>query len=44
MLSKSSKVNEKACNAKTGWDFASGLGSFDVSNLIAKWNDVQPLP
>lgn len=42
VLSRRDKSFSKAYNANLGWDFATGLGSFDVTNLIHSW-DTAPL-
>ena len=44
VLSKRRNALVKAWNAKLGWDFASGLGSFNVTNLINEWENAQPIP
>jgi len=33
----SSKAYEKAYNSKTGWDFATGIGTLNVNNLVTNW-------
>jgi subtilase family serine protease len=38
VLSLSSTAYEKAYNSTTGWDFATGIGTLNVGNLIANWN------
>jgi subtilase family serine protease len=38
VLSVSSKAYEKAYNSNAGWDFATGIGTLNVANLIANWN------
>jgi len=38
VLSVSSKAYEKAYNSNTGWDFATGIGTLNVTNLITNWN------
>jgi len=37
VLSVSSKAYEKAYNSKTGWDFATGIGTLNVNNLVTNW-------
>jgi subtilase family serine protease len=37
VLSTSTKAYQPAYPAGTGWDFASGLGSINVANLLAAW-------
>ena len=37
VLSTTSKAYSKAYNSKIGWDYATGIGSLNVSNLIADW-------
>ncbi len=37
VLSVSSKAYEKAYNSKTGWDFATGIGTLNVNNLVNNW-------
>jgi hypothetical protein len=39
-LSVSDSTFEDAYQAGTGWDYASGLGSINVANLLANWNGV----
>ena len=38
VLSVSSKAYEKAYNSNTGWDFATGIGTLNVNNLVTNWN------
>lgn len=38
VLSVSSKAYEKAYNSNAGWDFATGIGTLNVNNLITNWN------
>jgi subtilase family serine protease len=38
VLSVSSKAYEKAYNSTTGWDFATGIGTLNVNNLVTNWN------
>ncbi|WP_161557433.1 S53 family peptidase [Acidisarcina polymorpha] len=38
VLSVSSTAYEKAYNSKTGWDFATGIGTLNVNNLVSNWN------
>jgi subtilase family serine protease len=38
VLSVSSKAYEKAYNSNTGWDFATGIGTLNVGNLIKNWD------
>jgi subtilase family serine protease len=38
VLSVSSKAYEKAYNSNAGWDFATGLGTLNVNNLITNWD------
>jgi len=38
VLSVKSKAYEKAYNSNTGWDFATGIGTLDVNNLVSNWN------
>jgi subtilase family serine protease len=38
VLSVSSKHYEKAYNSNAGWDFATGLGTLNVTNLVNNWN------
>ena len=37
VLSVKSKAYEKAYNSNTGWDFATGIGTLNVSNLVNNW-------
>ncbi len=39
VLSTTSKAYSKAYNSKIGWDFASGIGTLNVSNLIKNWKN-----
>ena len=38
VLSVSSSAYEKAYNSQRGWDFATGLGTLNVNNLVTNWN------
>jgi subtilase family serine protease len=38
VLSTTSKAYSKAYNSKQGWDFATGIGTLNVSNLITTWD------
>jgi subtilase family serine protease len=38
VLSVSSKAYEKAYNSTTGWDFATGIGTLNVNNLVKNWD------
>ena len=38
VLSVSSKKYEKAYNSNAGWDFATGIGTLNVANLVGNWN------
>jgi subtilase family serine protease len=38
-LSRSNSSYEAAYAATTGWDFATGIGSINVTNLISNWED-----
>ena len=38
VLSITSKAYEKAYNSDLGWDFATGLGTLNVGNLVKNWN------
>jgi subtilase family serine protease len=38
VLSVSSKAYEKAYNSNGGWDFATGIGTVNVNNLIKNWD------
>jgi subtilase family serine protease len=38
VMSVSSTAYEKAYNSKQGWDFATGLGTLNVNNLVTNWN------
>ncbi len=37
VLSTTSKAYSKAYNSKIGWDFATGIGTLNVSNLVTDW-------
>jgi subtilase family serine protease len=37
-LSVSGTEYEKAYNSKQGWDFATGIGTLNVNNLVTNWN------
>jgi subtilase family serine protease len=37
VLSTSSKAYSKAYNSKMGWDFATGIGTLNVGNLVTDW-------
>ena len=37
VLSVSSKAYEKAYNSNRGWDFATGIGTLNVNNLVNNW-------
>ena len=37
VLSVKSKAYEKAYNSTTGWDFATGIGTLNVNNLVNNW-------
>ncbi len=39
VLSTTSKAYSKAYNSKIGWDFATGIGTLNVSNLIKNWKN-----
>jgi len=39
VLSTTSKAYSKAYNSTIGWDYATGLGTLNVSNLIADWGN-----
>ncbi len=43
VLSTASKSYAPAYATGTGWDFATGLGSVNVSNLVNGWSSVTPL-
>ena len=38
VLSVKSKRYQKAYNSDLGWDFATGIGTLNVDNLVANWN------
>jgi len=38
VLSVTSKAYEKAYNSNRGWDFATGIGTVNVNNLVKNWN------
>jgi len=38
VLSTTSKAYSKAYNSKIGWDFATGIGTLNVNNLVTSWN------
>ncbi len=38
VLSVSSKAYEKAYNTNGGWDFATGIGTVNVKNLVKNWD------
>lgn len=38
VLSTTSKAYSKAYNSKIGWDFATGIGTLNVGNLVKNWN------
>jgi subtilase family serine protease len=38
VLSLSNTAYEKAYNSTQGWDFATGLGTLNVNNLVTNWN------
>jgi subtilase family serine protease len=37
VLSVTSKAYEKAYSANAGWDFATGIGTLNVNNLVTNW-------
>ncbi len=39
VLSTSSKAYSKAYGSREGWDFATGIGTLNVGNLIKNWKD-----
>ena len=39
VLSLSDKEYEKTYNSTTGWDFATGIGTLNVTNLVRNWNN-----
>jgi hypothetical protein len=38
VLSTTSKSYSKAYDSKEGWDFATGIGTLNVGNLIKNWD------
>lgn len=38
VLSTTSKAYSKAYNSHEGWDFATGIGTLNVGNLVKNWN------
>jgi subtilase family serine protease len=38
VLSVTSKAYDKAYNSNAGWDFATGIGTLNVGNLITNWS------
>lgn len=38
VLSLTDKAYAKGYNSKIGWDFATGIGTLNVSNLVTDWN------
>lgn len=38
ILSTTSHAYSKAYNSNMGWDFATGIGTLNVSNLVTNWN------
>ena len=38
VLSTSDSSYQKAYNSRVGWDFATGIGTLNVANLVLKWN------
>ena len=38
VLSLKDKSYEKAYNSNLGWDFATGIGTFNVAKLVQNWN------
>ena len=38
VLSTKNKAYAKAYNSKLGWDFATGIGTLNVENLVKNWN------
>jgi subtilase family serine protease len=38
VLSVKSKAYEKAYNSNSGWDFATGIGTLNVGNLVKNWD------
>ena len=39
VLSVKSKAYAKAYNSTLGWDFATGIGTLNVTNLVNNWNN-----
>jgi len=39
VLSVTSKAYAKAYNSTLGWDFATGIGTINVNNLVKNWNN-----
>ncbi len=44
VLSTSNNSYAPAYGATTGWDFATGIGSVNVYNLVMNWNGAGPVP
>jgi Divergent InlB B-repeat domain/Viral BACON domain len=44
VLSTSNGSYAPAYGATTGWDFATGIGSINVYNLVMSWNGAGPMP
>ena len=44
VLSTSNSSYAPAYGATTGWDFATGIGSVNVYNLVMNWNSAGPVP
>jgi hypothetical protein len=44
VLSTSNNSYSPAYGATTGWDFATGIGSVNVYNLVMNWNGAGPVP
>jgi subtilase family serine protease len=44
VLSSSSGTYQPTFRSTPGWDFASGLGSVNVFNLVSQWHTVAPKP
>jgi hypothetical protein len=44
VLSTSNGSYAPAYGATTGWDFATGIGSVNVANLVMSWNSAAPVP
>jgi hypothetical protein len=42
VLSRSNSANVAAYEARSGWDFASGIGTVNATNLVTKWDSVAP--